>query len=101
MKGKLSKTKEGWFMKHGQPVNLKILDVVYVHNNYNEKLPLHPSDIKTYDWLYQAYTPEEFENISDDTLYLFTKVEENNITYAKIIKEELNNESSKIQRGTA
>ena len=92
MKGKLSKTKEGWFIMHGQPVNLKILDTVYVHNNYNEKIPLHPDDVKTYDWLYQAYSPEEFETANDDTLYLFKTVIENNVTYAKLIKEELNDE---------
>jgi len=58
MKGKLFKTEKGWevrYVRSAEFVTPRVLTV-----------PLHPDDVKTYDWLYQAYTAEEFNREPTD-----------------------------------
>ena len=52
-------------------------DEQHGHSTMVQKaLPLHPDDAKTYDWLYQSYTSEEFNKQAANHYTFETKEEE-------------------------
>ena len=59
MRGLLFKRDNGWEV---------------VNKEADLKLPLHPSEVANYDWMYQSYTPEEYNREPSDIP--FTIVEE-------------------------
>jgi len=66
MKGKLFKTEKGWEVTHVTPDEFVSPEVLTV--------PLHPEDSKTYDWLYQSYTVEEFNKEPTDVDFTFETI---------------------------